>query len=59
MKITLEDQNPVQKRYNSIPKPLYPEVKAYIEDLLNRDFIRQSNSNFSSPIVAVRKKKVN
>ena len=56
MKIELEDQTPVQKRYNTIPKPLYPEIKAYIEDLLNRDFIQQSNSNYSSPIVAVRKK---
>ncbi|CAB4033267.1 Hypothetical predicted protein [Paramuricea clavata] len=33
MKINLTDNIPVQKNYNSIPKPLYPEVKQYIEDL--------------------------
>ena len=31
----------VQKNYVAVPKPLYPEVKAYIEDLLNRHFILQ------------------
>ena len=58
MRIELSDQTPVQKRYNTIPKPLFPEIKAYIEDLLNRNWIRQSNSNYSSPIVAVRRKKM-
>ena len=52
----LEDQTPVQKNYVAVPKPLYPEVKAYIEDLLNRDFIRKSSSSYSSPVVCVRKK---
>ena len=56
MKITLTDDIPVQKRYNSVPKPLYPEIKAYIEDLLNKGWIQESQSNYSSPIVAVRKK---
>ncbi len=46
----------IQKNYNSIPKPLYPEVKQYIEDLLNRKFIRKSKSAYSSPVVCVRKK---
>ena len=40
----------------AVPKPLYPEVKAYIEDLLNRDFIRKSSSSYSSLVVCVRKK---
>ena len=39
-----------------MPKPLYPEVKAYIEDLLNRNFIKKSSSSYSSPVVCVRKK---
>jgi len=39
-----------------VPKPLYPEVKAYIEDLLNRNFIKKSPSLYSSPAVCVRKK---
>ncbi|KAK3752256.1 hypothetical protein QZH41_006589 [Actinostola sp. cb2023] len=56
MDIHLTDEHPVQKRYLSIPRPLYPEVKAYIEDLLNRRFIRKSYSPFSSSVVCVRKK---
>ena len=56
MEITLTDQQPVQKRYTSIPRPLYPEVKQYIEDLLNQNFITKSQSPYSSPVVCVRKK---
>ena len=56
MKINLSDNRPVQKNYASIPRPLYPEVKRYIEDLLNRNWIRKSNSNYSSPVVCVRKR---
>ena len=33
---------PVQKNYVAISKPLYGEVKAYNEDLLNRNFIKES-----------------
>ena len=54
--IDLHDETPVQKNYVAVPKPLYPEVKAYIEDLLNRNFIRKSTSPYSSPVVCVRKK---
>ena len=45
-----------QKNYISIPRTLYPEVKGYIEELLNRGFIRKSKSPFSSSVVCVRKK---
>ena len=41
----------------SMPKPLYQEVKHYVEDLLNKGWITKSSSNDSSPIVAVRKKR--
>ena len=54
--LDLEDRTPVQKNYIAVPKPLYPEVKAYIEDLLNRNFIKKSSSSYSSPVVCVRKK---
>ena len=54
--INLTDNVPVQKNYVAVPRPLYPEVKTYIEDLLNRNFIRKSNSSYSSPVVCVRKK---
>ena len=56
MDIGLTSDQPVQKNYIPIPRPLYPEVKSYIEDLLNRGFIRKSKSPFSSSVVCVRKK---
>ena len=56
MEINLSDTRPVQKRYNAIHRPLYPEVKAHIQDLLNKNFVSKSTSPYSSPIVAVRKK---
>eukprot|EP00794_Sanderia_malayensis_P019345 gene19345-21264_t len=52
----LSYQTPVQKTYTAIPKPLYVEVKQYVEDLLNKVWIIQSRSNYSSPVVCVRKK---
>ena len=33
--IELSDQKPVQKNYISVQQPLYPEIKQYVEDLLN------------------------
>ena len=56
MKIKLKDDTPVQKNYNGIPRPLYGEIKSYIEDLLNKRWIIESDSEYSSPVVAVRKK---
>jgi len=56
MKLELTNKEPVQKTYTSVPRPLYAEVKQYIEDLLNRGWIRPSRSSYSSPIVCVRKK---
>ncbi|KAK3748398.1 hypothetical protein QZH41_000172 [Actinostola sp. cb2023] len=48
--------SPHSQRYTSIPKPLYPEVKHYVEDLLNKGWVRKSRSAYSSPVVCVRKK---
>jgi len=56
MDIKMTSDQPVQKNYLSIPRLLYPEVKGYIEDLLNRGFIRKSTSPFSSSVVCVHKK---
>ena len=56
LNINLTDNIPVQKNYVAVPRPLYPEVKAYIEDLLNKNFICKSDSPYSSPVVCVRKK---
>ncbi|XP_061153460.1 uncharacterized protein LOC133167007 isoform X1 [Syngnathus typhle] len=56
MHISLHDQTPVQKTYISVPKPLHQEVKAYLQDLINRGWVMKSKSPYSSPIVCVRKK---
>ena len=53
MDIGLTSDQPVQKNYISIPRPLYPEVEGYIEDSLNRGFIRKSKSPFSSSVGAM------
>ena len=56
LNIKLKDEISVQKNYVAIPKPLYPEVKSYIDDLLNRNFIQKPTSSCSSPVVCIRKK---
>ena len=56
MDIRLTDQTPVQRSYVSIPPPMYDEVKAYLNDLKWRGWIRPSKSPYSSPMVCVRKK---
>ena len=56
LKIELTDKTPVQKSYVSVPRPLYPEVKAYIKDLLNRGWIKKSTSPYSSPVFCMQKK---
>lgn len=54
--INLKDNTPVQKSYVSIPPPMFAEVKAYLEDLKRRGWIKPSRSSYSSPMVCVRKK---
>lgn len=56
LKIRLSDTTPVRHTYTSVPKPLHKEVKQYLEDLLNRGWIKKSQSPYSSPMVCVRKK---
>uniref|UniRef100_H3AT57 Gypsy retrotransposon integrase-like protein 1 n=1 Tax=Latimeria chalumnae TaxID=7897 RepID=H3AT57_LATCH len=56
MDIKLTDNNPIQKTYNAIPRPLYNEVKSYIKDLIAKGWVRKSKSSYSSPVVCVRKK---
>ena len=34
LKINVKDASLVQKNYVAVPRPLYPKVKSYIEDLL-------------------------
>ena len=56
LEIELLDKEPVRKTYNSIPPPLYDEVKDYLVDLINKGWIQKSTSSYSSPIICVRKK---
>lgn len=56
MNITLKDDIPVQRSYSAIPKPLYKEVKEYIQDLLVKQWIVKSKSPYAAPVLCVRKK---
>ena len=56
MKVNLKDSEPVKQPYRKIPKPLFRELRDYLEDLLSKGVIRKSQSNYSSPLVCVRKK---
>ena len=47
---------PCKKTYTAVPRSLYPEVKQYVEDPLNRGWVQRSRSAYSSPVVCVRKK---
>ena len=56
LKLNLHDEAPVQKNYVGVPKPLYPELKACIEDLIDKGFVTKPRSPYSSACVVVRKK---
>lgn len=56
MEIRLKDDTPVQRAYASIPKPLYREVKEYIQELIVKGWIVKSQSPYAAPIICVRKK---
>ena len=43
------DEVPVQKKYNSIPKHLYNDVKDHIQMMLDKNWIEKSSSSWSSP----------
>ena len=53
MKILLQDAAPVQRNCNRFPRPLFREIKSYVEDLLDRGWRVSSQSNYSSPVVVV------
>ena len=56
MKINLKDGVPVQATYSPIPRQLYKELKHYVEDLLNKECIRHSDSLYYLSVVVDRKK---
>ena len=56
MDIHLNDKTPLQQNYNFVPTTLYDKSKNNFEDLLNKKWIIDSQSSYSSPVVVVRKK---
>ena len=56
MEIRLKEDTPVQKAYASIPKPLYREVKEYVQELLVKGLIVKSRSPYAAPVICVGKK---
>ena len=56
LKIRLTDEVPVVEPYRKIPPHFYQEVKDHIHNLLANGWIRQSFSEYSSPLVCARKK---
>ena len=56
MDIKLTDDIPVNEAYRHLPRKLYDDVKAYLNDLIINGWIQESHSDYASPIVCVRKK---
>ena len=56
MEIHLTDNVPVVVPHRQIPRPLYEEVKNFVNDMVVNNWIRESTSNYSSPMVFARKK---
>lgn len=54
-KIELEDETPFKKPYRRIPPYMLEEVREYVKEMLDSGVIRESNSNYSSNVVVVRK----
>ncbi len=56
MSIILQDDIPVQRAYSAMLKPLFSEVKGYVQDLLAKGWIVKSKSPYAAPVVCIRKK---
>jgi hypothetical protein len=56
MELKLTDNVPVVVPHRQIPGPLYEEVKNFLNDLIANNWVRESKSHYSSPIVCVRKR---
>ncbi|KAI4874713.1 hypothetical protein NFI96_007692 [Prochilodus magdalenae] len=54
--IPVVDDIPVRQRYRRLPPSQYEQVKAHIQELVDREMVRVSCSPYSSPIVVVQKK---
>ena len=45
MSIKTQDEDPVVKNYNAIPKPLMEEVRQHVEMMLTKGWIQKSKSS--------------
>ena len=54
-KIRMEDDSPIKQPYRRVPPHQWAELKEHLQELLQRGVIKESNSEFASPIVLVRK----
>ena len=50
------DDEPVTQPFRRLPPYQWNEVKNHLDDLLSKGIIKESSSNYASPIVVVRKK---
>jgi transposase InsO family protein len=55
-KISTTDQIPISLPYRRIPPTEWKEVQDHLNDLMRKGVIRESTSDYASPIVLVRKK---
>jgi len=55
-RIELNDNTPFKQRYRKMPPAMYSEVQHHIQQLLDANIIRDSQSPWASNIVLVRKK---
>ena len=55
MEINLTDQVPIVIPHRQIPRSFYEEVKNFVNDMIVNNWVRESRSSYSSPIVCARK----
>ena len=55
-KIQLMDWMPLKEHYQCIPPPMYDDVRAYIQEMLDIGAIHKSHSPWASTVVMVQKK---
>ena len=55
-KVNTVDDETIQQRYHRIPPHQWAAVRQHLEELVNKGVIKESQSNYSPPIVIVPKK---
>lgn len=55
MNISLKDIDTVLRTYLSVPKPLYKEMKDYLQNLIAQGWVKKSISSYSSPVICTKR----